>query len=273
MNFQVKELEKWAKIFFDEVHISDGQGNLDAPIDWESNAELDIDPDERENEPIKQLVPMSTGEKVATALDSNPEGHNQYTGGSGQLASGSLPSKKSDPITRAHEKCTVKNAAIINKELRTSGFPANKVRIVMEDRNERVAGGMISGLNGMFLPNAGKITYFAAHMGGISADTVREIVHHEIGHSIYEKALKDPELNPITHAPSILLKLNREDGVTEYSKSYWKELASNRVCLHETFAEIHAMVMVHGAGWLAKNVKPEWRAHYQNVISKYGIKR
>ena len=44
MNFQMKDLEPHMTDFLATTHISDGQGNLDAPVDWESAVELDDDP-------------------------------------------------------------------------------------------------------------------------------------------------------------------------------------------------------------------------------------
>ena len=46
MIFNVKNLEQHAKEFFASTHFSDGKGNLDAPIDWQSCSELDDDPED-----------------------------------------------------------------------------------------------------------------------------------------------------------------------------------------------------------------------------------
>ena len=45
-NFQAEDLAKHMTEFIESTHVSDSQGKLDSPIDWQSATNLDEDPEE-----------------------------------------------------------------------------------------------------------------------------------------------------------------------------------------------------------------------------------
>lgn len=80
------------------------------------------------------------------------------------------------------------------------------------------------------------------------------------------------KLHPVYESPEAFRKLEKEDGVTQYSRDYWEAYKKGEVTRHqaehETFAEISSLVqglsdVPLDTALKAAGVKPSWRKLYK----------
>ena len=134
-------------------------------------------------------------------------------------------------------------------------------------------------------PETREITLRAPSLAAMTKEETVKLMSHEIAHDIFDRVplgVRNLEI----HAPAHERELAKEDGVTDYSRSYWERSGAgvnaigsgyNKRATNETFAEIHAMKSVERdaakkEGRAEKplselGVKPVWVQTYNKIIS------
>ena len=152
---------------------------------------------------------------------------------------------------------------IVMAEVQRQGFPGVKVSVVMGPKEQSVNGKNFE-VAGDYDFNTGQLRIYADNLHDTNRTQIRGVVSHEVGHAIFAKA-------EFTHSKDLMAKLQKDDGVTPYSRDYWKGLKdksnSKDLALHETFAEIHMLHSTDRARY-DKSVKPLWKALYRDVMSR-----
>lgn len=226
--------------------------------------------------------------------DYNPEGINQYTyaGGSGKMNSPAGEKKAKEKEASAKRVALVTSA--VEQEAVRQGLKG-AVKISTKTDKFTLNGEEFESA-GQFDKSNGRITIFPkAFAAGRSdaelADRVKQVVAHEVGHKIFEKAYTDAMFSNkggfAEHMDRNMKVLAAKDGVTQYSREHWqaynahiaKHGANNpkeqifknileRRALHETFAEVHALATHTSKGSFEKQVSPEWKAVYRDIMAK-----
>jgi hypothetical protein len=132
---------------------------------------------------------------------------------------------------------------------------------------------------GDFNVQTGEVTLYP--MAISSPDELPGILAHEVGHARFEAAIEAIDREGKWSTEKATAALAKADGVTPYSRAYWKILADmdekapekDRVrafftAAHETIAEINAAVA--GGKPLVKVAKPVWRRFYRDVMRLSG---
>ncbi len=187
-------------------------------------------------------------------------------------------------------------------------FDPERIRFSTEDK-EFVLNGMPMKYAGSANLQDGTITLYEKHL---TPETIGGITAHEIGHQRFEAVLNASQVeretlmkDPMEHPKGIIKpdgtlreglglekkyplfaalqpyqdarweELKNKDGVTDYSKAWWKEFeagkASSKQAMHETFAEI-TRLEAQGTK-LTGTVSPVWRGYYKAVNKAYkGLK-
>jgi len=168
--------------------------------------------------------------------------------------------------------------AIVAAEAKRQGFPAHLIKVLPGEAKFSVNGKNFKAA-GLFHHATGTVSIYADAITDHNKMQIKDIVSHEIGHAIFQK-----EIVGQAHAGSSFAKhmankevLEKNDGVTSYSRSYWKGLKAGtntyNAALHETFAEVHALHSTNPKEF-DRAVKPAWKEFYADVMkaSKVGVK-
>ena len=232
---------------------------------------------------------------------------NQHTGGLGGVARPS-GEKSEKPLTRGQQYKLDKAANVervtrlLAEEGKRQGLAPSSQKI-MKSGLEFTLNGQQFNYAGSFNKFDGKVVLYAPTLMTATDDRVRAIVAHEIGHKIFQKVLDEGEpsrvnatgaqtpapkgpLAKFTSTPEGIAQLQREDGVTGYSKDWWKshaeiaaknpgtgwmspQRASLNSAMHETFAELH-MLHGHDPAKFKEVVasRPAWKEVYESAMKK-----
>jgi DNA topoisomerase-1 len=178
------------------------------------------------------------------------EGHpfrgNQYTAGEGEISSiEQSRSSDTEGATTIHlwiptNKEVRKIAQEVAKKL---DFPITQIRVTSAEKNVTVADAFNGGIvTGEFNPDTKKVTLYANHflVTEKGDTTIAGTVAHEIQHSRVHEAMDSGKwLNFVNNNWS---KLEKADGITSYSRSWWDKHAADSSLFHaacnETLAEL-----------------------------------
>jgi len=236
-----------------------------------------------------------------------PENAGQFgPGGSGGKSSKVQPSEtssstQSKPPSSEHIAACKMGATMIARELHYNG----PIHIETEAKTFMLNGQTMNYAGSADL-NSREITLYPSSIPENDPDALQGIVSHEIGHVRFQivlnmieretKQLKsDPDAYHSMRADGSLLpeyqkqyplytmmnniderELYKEDGVSEYSKQWWKSwndgVAQTSQAMHETFAEIaryDLMVKHNQLSELNGVAKPKWRKFYAMINKVY----
>ena len=207
------------------------------------------------------------------SFDGDVPGHefhgNQWTGGGGESMHAMSPL---DNIYKERgERALPKIQKAVDAEVKAQGYPSAKVKVVGSISDDGVRSSFGGRVIGICTLTTGKIQVSAEMCAGKSAQYVRGVVAHEIGHAVFEKEYQ----KHLFRGNSVLdrvswVTLKKEDGVSDYSRATWKDqgkkIVSEKCAVHETFAEIHKIRSIYGKTAYEQTVKPAWREVYEQTM-------
>lgn len=247
----------------------------------------------------KQAMALADQKFLAEETATDNEGHEgvwrTISGRHTFIRTGETPEQA---IDRATEKGALKAAAVAVAE--AMDFDPDKVQISSEDK-EFVLNGMPMKYAGSANLQDGTITLYEKF---VTPANVGGVVAHEIGHQRFQTVLNASQheretlmKDPLEHPKGIIKpdgtlreglglekkyplfaalqpfqdarwnELRTKDGVSDYSKAWWKDFeagkASTTQAMHETFAEI-TRLEAQGTK-LTGTVSPVWRGYYKAV--------
>ena len=245
---------------------------------------------------------------LSITLDGDTPGHdfrgNQWSGGSGRM----MPS--GEKVSRGEQYKIDKKANLervtnlAKEEAERQGLAPSNLKVITSDK-KFMLNGEEHNYAGSFAKDTGKVTIYATALMTSNDQQVKSVIAHEVGHKIFEPAYdagcvftdwqgqpsstKGPAAKYLGNDKS-LADLAREDGVTSYSRDWWKAheqhassddrtwlsefKQSQRSALHETFAELHKLASFNPAKFKeVTDTRPTWKALYTSVMSKARLGR
>ena len=246
---------------------------------------------------------------------------NQHTGGTGRVDRARVAKATRAALTSTDAEKIALLHATISDEAKKQGIPESKISYSKEDEHFNVGDEKNFEEAAHFDPQTGGIVIRENGMKEEPVEKMRETLSHECGHMFFEAALDrlraqgdrvdtlqkmiaaDPksaanaalkaEMETVAHDMTKegignmfdnhnMEMLKQEDGVSNYSASYWKatgketdeqadKSGSRIMAMHETFAEIHAHLSVCDKPKLElaalKSGKPGWWHVYTEVMA------
>lgn len=149
------------------------------------------------------------------------------------------------------------------------GAPKGVKIVARHDEMTFTLNGEAHSYGGYYNHTKKEIAVFPKTMG---RETQVEVLRHEIQHSKFSAVISK---KPLTFGVEELSRLEASDGVTPYSRDWWKAVdrgdAVHRQAIDETLAEISTLSTA-----AARKVAPEWRklaAHVESEFQKLGGER
>lgn len=159
------------------------------------------------------------------------------------------------------------------------GFAPSRITLQSYERTFEV-GGQAFAEAGNYVASTGRITLNANSLNGMLAAERQALVAHEITHDAFNKVVR-PALRAPASSPQIeefmkrlagaQPRLQRLDGVTDYSKAYWQGWetgsVSSELAINETFAELSALRYRNPAVY--RRVSKAWRDLHAELMRLY----
>lgn len=196
--------------------------------------------------------------KMAPSTLGDYEGHpfhgNQYTGGSSlraeqSLASGGLATGFREALSGPEEVHLAQNLDVLRGAASRMDFPAEKVTIASYDRGFSVGGRQFAE-GGHFDNGTGELVLRAETLARVSSQDAEAMLAHEVAHRDWHdvsdvlgleaggmpgvEKFDDPTIQ--AHADAVRsiyfeqgAELEKEDGVSPYSRAYWDEVPKETV--------------------------------------------
>ena len=213
---------------------------------------------------------------MSVTVDVNPTGINQYTGGTGK---GNMRAGNTHVHKEKEDVNVTKAMKVAQVEAARQGL-AGHVKFVNTLGTFDV-GGQRFDTAGKYTSMTGNITLAKDVITGINEVKLQGVVAHECGHDIYNSAWNNSTYEETRILNNGTPQLIKDDGVSEYSKAYWREHAEGGIhsalAMNETFAEIHkAVSMTTRSGGTVQQgltrwkIAPSWQKLYKDVLKKAG---